>query len=215
LRYFIILIFCLILIGCNNKSNNKETQSKPSQSSNNVVKKLNLPSIELWDTKGLEMVKTDTILGDMEAYKVFVSENQKSSSFIAINNIKIGYTGGRYRISVIVKSIKEGTNFGLRIQEVYPTRLDVVFDLKFNTPRDKFKKNDLTENEQIEIEVLEDEWFKCTLVADIYSSYFRLVFGPTTVGNNQTKVWEAESLNNSNREILIIPSSIVVEEITN
>ena len=75
-----------------------------------------------------------------------------------------------------------------------------------------FKNGDLTDYEQSNIESLDEGWYKCSFTAEIYSSYFKLVFGPTDVKKN-VRIWEALSALNS--DLFIIPSSLKVEELTN
>jgi hypothetical protein len=140
-----------------------------------------------------------------------VVDHVKAYAFAAINNIKIGYTGGKYRISIIVKPNNENGNLGIRIQEVYPTRFDAVFDLYKGEVRGTFKDSNFIDNEKLVIEPIDDGWFKCSIEAEIHASYFRLVFGPTNVIEKQTKIWEANSINDKGRTLLIIPSSVKVE----
>ena len=102
----------------------------------------------------------------------------------------------------------------MRIQEAYPTRFDAGFDLNKGEIIGTFMAGDLVADEQLTIEDLGDGWFKCVIEAEVFSSYFRLVFGPTTVKANGVRIWEAESINKSDRKILIVPSSLVIEELS-
>jgi len=220
MRYRKILILCFIIIGCKNstKEGNENLESNTITSTemiDQVVENVSIAPIDQWDFRGIAMSKTDMFFGIEEVYKLQVADDVKTSTFVAINNVKINYTGGRYRISVIVKSLEENNNIGIRIQEVYPNRYDVVFDLNTIKVKGTFKQGDFIEEESVFIESLGDGWLKCNITAEIYASYFRLVLGPTNVPEKQTKSWEAEALNNKERAILIVPSSLKVEELEN
>ena len=218
MSYRWVLIICLLIMGCNNNikkesKDDKMNSNNPNDSAYSVVKEVSIDGIDQWEFRGIEMLKTDMIFNDKEVYKITVIDHIETYTFVAINNVKIAYTGGKYRISLIVKPNKEKSNFGIRIQEVYPTRFDVVFDFFNEKVRGTFKNGDFTEAEVASIELLEEGWYKCTIEAEINASYFRLLFGPSDVLEQQTRSWESELLNNKEREILIIPSSVKVEEL--
>jgi uncharacterized protein YkuJ len=215
--YKIVISSLLVIavIGCKNekKEKNEPISVEPIEKAEKVLGEVKLAEVANWEFKGIEMTAVNEVFQNQEVYKMAVVDHVETYTFAAINNIKIGYTGGKYRISMIVKPNNENGNLGIRIQEVYPTRFDAVFDLYKGEVRGTFKDGDFTDNEKLVIKPIADGWFKCSIEAEIYASYFRLAFGPTNVVEKQTKIWEAESINDKGRALLIIPSSIKVEEL--
>lgn len=177
-----------------------------------IINEIQLAPIDKWEFRGTEMTETQQLYNSELVSKISRIESDYSYATIAINNVKLNYTGGKYRVSILVKSGENGSQLGLRLQEAYPTRTDVVFDLKNGVTKEIFKKGDLTDYEQISIESLDGGWYRCSFTADIYSSYFKLVFGPTDV-KKQVKIWEA--LTSVNSDLFIIPSSLKIEELAN
>lgn len=216
-RKIIISMLFISIMGCKEEKAKKslEDSKEITEQSEKVIREISISGMDIWEFRGVKMTITDDIFLDQEAYKMEVIDHVETYTFAAINSIKIAYTGGRYRINMVVKPNKENNNFGIRIQEVYPSRFDAVFDLDKGEVRGTFKEGDFVENEKVLIEPIGQGWYKCTIDADIYSSYFRLVFGPTNVPKGQTGVWESESLNDKNREVLILPNSVKIEELEN
>jgi len=192
----LFLFLCVILLNCDNSK-----------------KEVEFGKMNEWEHRGITLIKTEAIFNNDQVYKMYVIPHDETYTFVAINNIKINYTGGKYRISLAVKGNTENSNLGLRIQGVHPTRLDVVFDLSKESVVGVYKEGDVVENEKVLIEPLIDGWFECSIEADIHASYFRLLFGPTNVTKGQINVWESENLNDDGREILILPESLKIEEI--
>ena len=208
------LLLIISLVSCkNNKSKEETDELKKDQSSVDVIKEIAVGGIESWELRGIELNDVGETHMNDKIYHMRVIDHEETYTFAAINNIKIAYTGGRYRISVIVKPPTENDNFGIRIQEIYPTRLDAVFDFSKEVVRGDFEEGGFVEKEKIELESLDDGWYKCTIYAYIHASYFRLIFGPTNVPKSQIKSWESELLNDNNRELFILPNSIKIEEL--
>jgi len=219
-RKIIISMLFISIIGCKEEKAKKSIEDSTevteiTETAEKVIGEISISGKDNWEFRGIKMTITDDNFMNQEAYKLEVIDHVETFTFVAINNIKIAYTGGRYRINMVVKPNKENNNFGIRIQEVYPYRFDAVFDLDKGEIRDTFKEGDFVENEKVLIEPIGQGWYKCIIDADIYSSYFRLCFGPTNVPKGQTGTWEAESLNDKNREILMVPNSIKIEELEN
>lgn len=213
------VIGCILFMyftGC--KKEKKEVNSNDTtvkKKTEKIVRKLNIGNMDQWEYTGVALTNTNEIFQNQEVYKMSVIEHPATYDLVAVNNIKIHYKGGRYKISVLVKSNKENNNLGVRIQEFYPTRFDAVFDLELGKVKGTFSNSEFTDNENLLLDPVGDGWFKCSITADIYSSYFRLAFGPTTVSKKQVHVWEAQSLNKKEREIFIIPSSLKIEKTEN
>jgi hypothetical protein len=203
----------MAFIGCKKVKKEVNTDDISVKQTEKVVQQLSIGNMDQWEYRGLSMTNTNEMFQNQEVYIMSVIEHPETYEYVAVNNIKINYTGGRYKISLLVKSNKENNNFGIRIQEVYPTRFDAVFDLTSGEVIGTFSNSNFTDNENLVFDPVGDGWFKCSITADIYSSYFRLAFGPTTVAKKQVHVWEAQSLNKKEREIFMIPSSLTIEEI--
>jgi kynureninase len=62
--------------------------------------------------------------------------------------------GGNYRITIVAKNATKGARLGLRVQEVYPNRFDVVYDLKNHSVVGTFRESEVVKNEAIKIEKL-------------------------------------------------------------
>lgn len=215
----VILIFLLLTVfAC--KEENKTTKEnnaeipKVEQSDNPevVIQELDIPPMEAWDIRNVSLIETEETFNGQKTYNMEVKNDAGSYALTAINSVKLNYTGGKYRISMIVKKGAIGHRFGLRIQEAYPVRTDAVFDLNTQEALEVFKEEDLTNNEKAEIEPLGDGWFKCTLTADIHASYFRLAFGPSD-DSKSVGIWESQTNVEKKPKVLFIPSSVKIEEL--
>jgi len=210
------IIGCVLfisLIGCKKEKKEVKSEDATVKKTEKIVRQLNIGNMDQWEYKGIALTSTNEMFQNQDVYKMSIIDHPETYELVAVNNVKIDYTGGRYKISVLVKSNKENNNLGVRIQEFYPTRFDAVFDLSLGEVKGTFSNSDFTDNENLVLDPVGDGWFKCSITADIYSSYFRLAFGPTSVLKKEVHVWEAQSLNKKEREILIIPSSLIIEEI--
>lgn len=212
-----LVIFLITVFACKKETKKTEAGTDiniPTISVDEVISEINIPFVNQWDLKGVSMTKTDLLFNNQEVYSISRIDEAKTFKYAiaAINSVKIAYEGGKYKISVIVKKGNLGGQLGIRIQGVYPIRTDVVFDLNNQNVKEIFKEEDLTYNEKATIEDLGEGWFKCSFTAEIYTSYFRLVFGPTDE-SQQVRIWEA--LTDINSDLLIIPSSLKIEELAN
>ena len=214
---FISLIVLALIFGCN-----QYTSSKPNVDNNKLFtnekhpkKDLELPAIDEWELIGVSVNKTGKTFLGQEVMIVKTTNHDEPYSFVALNNIKIRYMGGNYRITIVAKNPAKGARLGLRVQEVYPDRFDVVYDLKNDSEVGTFRESEVVKNEAIKIEKLGKNWCKYTLEADIKSSYFRLIFGPTGASENQVHVWEANNKSDNGFDVLILPESLKVQELEN
>ena len=176
---FINLIVLALIFGCNQSTSSKPNfdHNKLFTNEKHLKKDLELPAIDEWELRGVSVNKTGKTFLGQEAMIVKITNHDGPYSFVALNNIKIRYMGGNYRITVVAKNVAKGARLGLRVQEVYPNRFDVVYDLKNHSVLGTFRESGLVKNEAIKIEKLGDNWCKYTLEANIKSSYFRLIFG--------------------------------------
>ena len=79
----------------------------------------------------------------------------------------------------MVKKGEKDNVFGLRIQGIYPDRVDAVFDLDKGDVLGIKKSKDFT-NESASIEPLENGWYKCSITAQVNSDFVKILFGPTS-----------------------------------
>ena len=214
---FVSLILLALIFGCNQPTSSKLNigNNKLLTNEKQVKRDLELPAIDDWELRGVSIIKTGTTLLNQEAMIVKVTNQDEPYSFVALNNIKIRYIGGNYRISLVAKDDAKGAKLGLRVQEVYPNRFDVVYDLKNQSVVGTFRESEFVKNEAIKIEKLEENWCKYTLEANIKSSYFRLIFGPTSASENQVNIWEANDKFDNKLDVLILPESLKVQELEN
>lgn len=212
----ILVLLVVFAISCKSevKKEKEDTQKKETKTeiTEKDINEIQLAKIDKWEFRGTEMTDTQQLYKNERVYKISRIESDYPYATVVINNVKLNYTGGRYRVSVLVKSGEEGSQFGLRIQGVYPIRTDIVFDLENGVSKEIFKNGDLTDYEKSSIEPLNDGWYRCSFTTYIYSSYFKLVFGPTDV-KKKVKIWEA--LTSINSDLFIIPSSLKIEELSN
>jgi hypothetical protein len=213
----LVIVLLIMVFACKEESKKKEIKKEINASTeiiDKVISEVEIPLAIQWDLKGVSLTETDLLFNNHRVYSIARSDEAKTFKYAiaAINSVKISYEGGNYKVSLIVKKGDIGSQLGLRIQGVYPIRTDVVFDLENQTVKEIFKEGDLTYNEKTTIKDLGEGWFKCSLSAEIYTSYFRLVFGPTDE-SRQVRIWEA--LTDINSDLLIIPSSLKIEELAN
>jgi len=129
------------------------------------------------------------------------------SSFINTKSIKT-IIDNRYTTSVVVKKGEKSNLFGLRIQGVYPDRIDAVFNLNDGTIKDKIATGGF-KNENASITFLGDGWYKCSVSALINSTKIKIIFGPTTA-ERKIKAWEGKT--NSLVDTYIIPTSLLFKK---
>ena len=120
---FLIIFF---LVSC--KSDNKEKDSVKDQNNSTetykVIEELILPNVESWSTKGLEFTKEDELWNGNEVFKV-TPEDPPSFKYgqIGLNNVKLGFTGGTYKINFIAKPITPKTNLRVSNSRSLPNQV--------------------------------------------------------------------------------------------
>ena len=97
------------------------------------------------------------------------------------------------------------------MQGVYPNRVDAVFDLETGLVKETLiSGTELAENNKATMESLGGGWYKCSLYADIFAEYMRIVFGPTT-NKLKTGLWETRTGELSNT--IIVTKSLQLLEL--
>jgi len=139
----------------------------------------------------MEIVKS---VSEIESYRTLftpLDENYQDKSAFILSRIsteesafssskKISTKAGNiYKLNLVIKKGNKGSLFGLRIQGIYPDRVDAVFDLDKGDVLGIKKSKDFT-NESASIEPLENGWYKCSITAQVNSDFVKILFGPTS-----------------------------------
>jgi hypothetical protein len=208
IKYIIIITFLLIFSSCKDEKKGDE-----STSAKVLSESVNLPKLNSWIFND---IKFDSI-SESEYYQnksisYIETTNNGKPAYVAIDNIKLTDFGGLYEVSFLIKPTKSKSSFGFRIQEVYPNRLDVVFDLSNKTVTGLERVGDFTYNEKATIEIADHGFYKCTITTEIFSNYVRVLFGPT---NDKSKVLTWESPISNNESVYFVSESLSFNYLVN
>lgn len=209
----IIVLFILgLALGCkNDPKDNTESKSveQINEKEKTVLKNILLPKYPLWLLKNISLSDKNS---NFDAYNIFELKRTSTTqpAYVLVNNISIN-KNSTYRVSVIVKKGNAKTSFGLRLMDKYPNRVDAVFNLNDLAKKDVIGTGAFL-NGYATIEHLKSDWYKCSLTAKASAENVKIIFGPTT-DDSKTITWEAE--NKANNNVLILPSSLILEELSN
>lgn len=220
MKKIIGLLVILLIASCKNESkedsNNKAKITEPVkveteevETKDIVLSEVSIPEISTWFKNGLSVEDVaDTYKS--ESVVLISRLDPGKPSYSGIDNLKTQY-GSTYRVSAVVKKADVGKDFALRIQGVYPNRVDAIFDLESGLAKEPMisGNDDLAENPKATIEELEGGWYKCSLYADVFAEYVRVVLGPTN-GNLNTSLWETRT--GQNNSVYFVPSLLTVSE---
>jgi hypothetical protein len=194
------------------KESNQTTEKKGelAKTQENVLSESKIPEYSKWVNKGIQITESHESYNGEDAI-LMSRENGANASYLGISNLKVVY-GSTYKTSVVVKKGEIGKDFALRIQGVYPNRIDAIFDLETGKAKEpKISGSDeLAENAKATIESLGDGWYKCSLYADIYADYVRVVLGPTKANLN-TSLWETRTGEKSS--VYLVLSMLKLQEL--
>jgi hypothetical protein len=201
-----LIVIALFVMSCkedNKKSVNsttieKQTISKAKEPLQEVV----LPNVKYWRNNEINLIQSSELYSEDTIYKMS-REILTKPSYTAISNLKI-FNGSDYELSVQVKKGEIGTRFGMRIQSIYPNKIDAVFDLDKGKVVGYTHKGDFY-NLHANISLLSDDWYLCSIRGEVLYDKISLVFGPTTKTLSVSS-WESKSQIES--DIYIIPSSL-------
>ena len=201
----LIMLSFWFLISCkdNSKHLNEIELEKQNIVSKAPIQRVALPEPNSWTLVNTTITPASLNHNDSFFYKLQTDDFTKPA-YVALDNVKIPDLGGVYEMSFIILSTLDSNTFGFRIQEFYPDRLDVVLDLKSMKVVGKEKSGDFLFDEKINIEELNNNVYKCTITAELYSDFVRILFGP---GNNNPRIGFWEASKTQNEEVYIIPSS--------
>ena len=215
MKKIILLIAVTVLLSCkserkktvNSNGLNKKIETSISEA---AISTVSLPSFDEWFRNKIDftVLQETHLMGPVNIISR-VLENQ--SAYVSINNLPV-YNGSTYKLSVVVKKFENDKNFALRFQGVYPNRVDAVYDLETGIVKEVLLSgNDvMAQNQKATMEYLGDGWYKCSLYADLYADYVRVVMGPTT-NKLKTGLWETRTGKKS--DALIITKSVKLEEL--
>lgn len=215
MKRIIYIFFVFLFFSCENKpkkkdnSKEKTEQLKKSKNEERVLSEVLIPELSNWDNNGIVIVEANEFFQGEQAI-LLSREDPLKLAFSAIKNLKI-QQGSTYRVSVIVKKSSIGKDFGLRILDTYPNRVDAIFDLSSGTVKEPkiTGEKQFAENPKATIESLGEGWYKCSLFSDLYVDYIRIVLGPTK-GNLNTSLWETRTREKS--EVFLIKSMLKLQE---
>lgn len=159
-----------------------------------------------WSQKEVELIASNLKYKGKTSQKIKRS-NTKTAGFIRYGNIKIGY-GTSNEISVIVKKDSGNAIFGMRMQGIYPNRVDALFDLDTGKLIETFKDGGFYD-EKASIKPLGNGWYLCTLIARANIDQVNVIFGPSYT-NKKASNWEGPTKIKSS--ILVIPESLELKE---
>ncbi|WP_204344470.1 phage head spike fiber domain-containing protein [Psychroserpens algicola] len=163
-------------------------------------------SLTHWNTIRVNLEPSEFQHQNQEVYKVSRSVADQTAYLISKRE---SLKGELHKVSLVVKKGDNNSNFGLRIQGVYPNRVDAVFNLDKGIVDGVSKNGDFT-NEKAQIESLGDGWFRCTLFGKVQSNSVNVICGPTDKSLEVIR-WEAPTHTSGN--IYFVPNTLRFEKV--
>jgi len=175
--------------------------------SSEPLKEIKIPNFSSWTKNQVVVEKTTAKFKGASSYRLS-RENNLRSAFVAVNPIAINF-GNIYETSIIAKKGSENY-LGLRIQGVYPDRIDAVFNLATGQVKGVSNAGEFKQ-EKAGIKSLGNGWYRCTLSGKINTSVVRIILGPTS--KDKTVLgWEGKTTEKC--DVYFIPDSMTFEDIT-
>ncbi|NNC44285.1 MAG: hypothetical protein HKN99_00205 [Winogradskyella sp.] len=199
----------LLLIACKNEKKKSENQEPQIEAKEDVRKievldTLSVPQFQYWSHNNV--VTTDQGNGIVK----FNRTDASVAGYSSINNIGV-FAGSKYRVTAMVKKGAKGNQFGLRLSSVYPNRADAVFDLTNGTVVGTYSNGDF-ENESANIELVGEDWYKCSISAEVFSNKIFVFLGSTNE-SKRVSHWEGKGGEKYESDIYINKDNILIEEI--
>ncbi|MEM5565633.1 DUF4296 domain-containing protein [Psychroserpens sp. AS72] len=176
------------------KGNKKETNKKVPKV-NKLIKNSNIDVLNTinrdvtFDEVGLKIEETDIAFIDESVFKVSRISNN-TPAYLIIKNQKIT-SGETVLVTIYVQKTNDKSALGLRISGIYPNRVDAIFDLE-NSKLIGVKSKGYFENEDASIELIDEEWYKCTISAKANIDEIQIIYGPTDA-DKPIGSWEGKS----------------------
>ena len=208
MKSFIFIFLFITLYSCKEK-NNEKFESTEKTEFTEIRNPLALPHYKTWGKIRLGIV-SDSNLYDGEEIIELKRETDIEPAFTHTRHIDVIYDTD-YEVSIIAKKSEIESYLGLRILGGYPDRVDAVFNLQTGVLVGVEKSRDF-ENPQANIKDLGNGWLMCSIRSTVLSDRVQLLLGPTS-GENKIRGWESGTSNS--KPVIIVPSSLELEEITN
>ncbi|MEM9679508.1 MAG: hypothetical protein AAF901_04225 [Bacteroidota bacterium] len=192
----ILIIFGTISLCC--KEEKKEVVIKKA--------KVEVPHHTTWGKVAVSLEETPDQFLNQNIHLLSRTDEDSNASYIYTGKIAVDYAS-TYRVSILAKKTESNNLMGLRIQGEYPDRVDAVFNLETGELVEVLKGRDF-ENESASIEAIGDDWYRCSVMAEVTADEVLILIGPTTA-ENKVNGWESKT--NEPCQINIIPSSITFE----
>ncbi|MDC1379127.1 hypothetical protein N8273_00655 [Algibacter sp.] len=195
------------LLRLKQKYNLKDLNLDTETNNYQVSKKYHIPGLSAWKETEISLTKTSLNHDGNSVYKI-ERTSKKKGAYIFIYGISASY-GKTHQLSFMVKKADAGGFFGLRIQAIYPNRVDAIFDLNKGEVKGVEKVGNFNDELAI-IEPKPNGWYKIILRTKINYDSVKLVFGPTD-NEKGALGWESATTDKTNAYIDI--DSIKFEEL--
>jgi len=160
----------------------------------------------IWYKKNIELEETDEKYNNRKILKLI--KKSKKTSYVYLKKLDID-SGKRYKISILAKKENKNQFLGLRIAWDSPKKIDAVFDLKKGTVVGIAQTRGFR-NEFVQIKKLNNNWYECSIEAEMNIDYIKIIFGPTDSRNITS--WDKKS--SIGREVLIPEGCIKIEKVS-
>lgn len=204
MKQLVIILISLSVFSCKNNSKDNVLDLVQKKGINEVV----LPNYPLWVFNRVSFELSKNNFNNKPVYEIARTSSDKSA-YVLLEDVPIKY-GHKYKFSIIVKKPEKTGFFGLKIVDVYPERIDVVFDLEHKLVKGIDGSAKFVSSSKASIKELQDGWLECTLISNYFSDRIQIIFGPTSMSPT-TGSWEAKTKDFSS--IYILPSSLILEDI--
>jgi hypothetical protein len=154
--------------------------------------------------------KNITINQDKQNNNVFKLEraSTKQASYVIVDSLET-YINTSYKVTMRIKQGETGNAFGLRVQGVFPNRIDAIFNLEKGTLKGITNVGTFS-NDGATIKKGKEDWYEVTVKVKPNTNTIKLVFGPTDLELPLIK-WVSPTSKISNTFIDF--SSIKIEEL--
>lgn len=208
MKKIILLIAVTVLLSCKSKHKKTANSNGVNKNIETPISEALIPNVSRWDRISIKLTRENDLFNNQEIF-LMTRVDESKPAYGSFQHVKIE-SGSTYKLSVIVKRAEIGKGFAMRVQSVYPDRVDAVFNLeKGEVVNTKISGKEFAENIKATIQPMKGGWYKCTLVSDLFSDHIRVVLGPTNANINPA-IWETKTLINNN--VYIVPSSLKMEE---
>ncbi|KAB1066516.1 hypothetical protein F6U93_13925 [Tamlana haliotis] len=211
--YKLIVFFIFLLtFSCKQSTSSTEdvnikTARVSTVKNENVIHSFDSEDLVTWSRVRVDIEPSSFYYSGLRAYSISRG-TALEPSYLETTSVQVK-PGKTYKVSLVVKKSDECPFLGLRIVGKYPDRVDAIYNLDNGTVLGVKVAKDF-QNPKADIEKLKDDWFKCSLTAQLPSSDIKLIMGATTKDKDVSR-WEGKT--NKLVKTYIVPSSIIIEEV--